>query len=102
MSRFRPGDPFNLGFFRAFWLTIDGGVTAGSKVSRPSVFLEKEVVAIGRYLDFRATVSKGSQSAGDGPDDHDARTYFPQNPRTGVGGGTRGKNVIHQYNALAR
>src|SRR6266850_8110995 len=86
-----------LGFLtKVVLLVAGGGVTAGSAVSRPSVFLVKDVVAM---LSSRLTPYY-SNSAGKCPDANFSRPGGQQNPGTGAGRGAGCKNIIHQHDAF--
>src|SRR5215831_13817374 len=73
-----------------------GGVTAGSTVSKPSVFLFNAVVLIFIVPD------NYSDSAGNCPDANFGRAGAEQHFGAGTGRGAGSENVIDQNNLLAR
>src|SRR5262245_40583650 len=100
ISRFLDLEPPILGFLMNVVSVLGGGgVTAGSTVSSPSVFLENEVVAmfgIGSEL-----LGSDQQTTRDGPYTDVRGSSLAKHPRASAGGGASGQHVIDKDNPFA-
>src|SRR5205085_2284364 len=99
MSRLRDLVAPSLGFFaNAVSVLLGGGVTPGSTVSSPRVFLLKEVVAI---ISYRPLYTGWIESTTrHGPDADISRAAVEQNFGAGAGGCASSQDIVDEHNTL--